>query len=168
VQEEHQLSATAHVKDSGKGFIQVPLPEKKQLIGIKFKRAEMAAIFLGKIRAEMSKTLLPLQELHCLWYWIVRFAMSTMKTADTVFPLPTLLSPLSHSSDVAGLVTLQAVVLDEKPSSGVPNPDKLPRRPHPPILPTLSLSLQLLLGMVLDRRHYSQLPQKHKPLPLPA
>jgi hypothetical protein len=123
VQEEHQLSATAHVKDSGKGFIQVPLPEKKQLIGIKFKRAEMAAIFLGKIRAEMN---------------------------------------------VAGLVTLQAVVLDEKPSSGVPNPDKLPRRPHPPILPTLSLSLQLLLGMVLDRRHYSQLPQKHKPLPLPA
>jgi hypothetical protein len=123
VQEEHQLSATAHVKDSGKGFIQVPLPEKKQLIGIKFKRAEMAAIFLGKIRAEMN---------------------------------------------VAGPVTLQAVVLDEKPSSGVPNPDKLPRRPHPPILPTLSLSLQLLLGMVLDRRHYSQLPQKHKPLPLPA
>ncbi|CAI8016046.1 RanBP-type and C3HC4-type zinc finger-containing protein 1 [Geodia barretti] len=81
LREEHQLSTTANVKDSGKGFIQVPLPEKKQLIGIKFKRAEMADIFLGKIRAEMN---------------------------------------------VTGLVTLQAVVLDEKPSSGIPNPDKLP------------------------------------------
>ena len=80
------MSTTAHVKDSGKGFIQVPLPEKKQLIGIKFKRAEMADIFLGKIRAEMSKTLLPLRELHCL---DSPFAMSTMKTADNVFPLPT-------------------------------------------------------------------------------
>ena len=67
VQEEHQLSPTAHVKDSGQGFVQVPLPEKKQLIGIKFKRSEMAAIFLGKIRAEMSKTRLPLYLGPPLW-----------------------------------------------------------------------------------------------------
>lgn len=69
MQEEHQLSQTTHVKDSGQGFIQVPLPEKRQLIGIKFKRAEMAAIFLGKIREQMSKTNTPIY--HSLEWSIV-------------------------------------------------------------------------------------------------
>ena len=138
VQEEHQLSQTTHVKDSGQGFIQVPLPETKQLIGIKFKRAEMAAIFLGKIREQMSKTNTPKGSLE--WSIVCGSdsepAMSTMKTADNSFP-PTKLSlslslSLSLFPDINGPVTMQAVVIDDKPASDVPNPEKLPRKSYPP------------------------------------
>ena len=55
LQEEHELAYNAQIKDSGEGFIQVPLPEKKQLIGIKFKQKEEGHIFLGRIRAEMGE-----------------------------------------------------------------------------------------------------------------
>lgn len=54
MQEEYQLSRNAQIRDSGDGFIQVPLPEKKQLIGIKFKQKEEGPIFLTKIKAEMG------------------------------------------------------------------------------------------------------------------
>jgi hypothetical protein len=52
--EEYELPHNAQIRDSGEGFVQVPLPEKKQLIGIKFKQKEEGHIFLGKIRAEMD------------------------------------------------------------------------------------------------------------------
>ena len=65
VQEEHQLSAAALVKDSGQGFIQVPLPDRRQIIGIKFNSSEQAAIFLAKIRAEMSE---------CVWVAIYQYS----------------------------------------------------------------------------------------------
>ena len=58
LQEEHLLAGNAQIKDSGEGFIQVPLPEKKQLIGIKFRQKQEALIFLGKIREEMGECLL--------------------------------------------------------------------------------------------------------------
>ena len=54
VQEEHELSPNAQIKDSGDGFIQVPLPDKKQLIGLKFKQKDEGPIFLGKIREQMG------------------------------------------------------------------------------------------------------------------
>lgn len=55
MQEEHQLPRNAQIRDSGDGFIQVPLPEKKQLIGIKFKQKEDGPVYLQKIRAEMGR-----------------------------------------------------------------------------------------------------------------
>jgi hypothetical protein len=94
--EEHQLSATAHVVDSGKGFIQIPLPETKQLMGIKFKRAEMADIFLGKIRKEMNKTLLPLRgaPLSVVLDSRARFAIRKLLIMSSPYQL---FSPLSLS-----------------------------------------------------------------------
>ena len=57
------------MKDSGDGFIQVPLPTAKQLIGIKYKRVEMAAFFLGKIREDMSEAH-RLPTTICPLYWV--------------------------------------------------------------------------------------------------
>ena len=116
VQEEHQLSAAALVKDSGQGFIQVPLPDRRQIIGIKFNSSEQAAIFLAKIRAEMSE---------CVWV-----ATSIHRECVCV---NSEMRVMCVSSGVQGPVNMQAVTLDNRSNGAMtmaPNPDMLPSTPH--------------------------------------